>query len=233
MSDTTTTPLRFRIATASDVSALHPLVESAYRGEMSRQGWTSEADLLSGNRIDAAGLLAKITAQDGAVLVATSSVAAENNKEEELIACCELSRRPPSSAYFGLFAVSPTKQGGGIGRAVLAYAEEFCRREWGLQRLEMTVISSRVELIEWYGRRGYRRTGESRPFPFEELKVAGGAPLVEGLRFEVLEKDLGAVGAGAVIGDDVVAVSTGDSTPAVELGANDAPGLVGVGRNTV
>jgi ribosomal protein S18 acetylase RimI-like enzyme len=169
MSDAT--PLRFRIATASDVSALHPLVESAYRGDMSRQGWTTEADLLSGNRIDAAGLLAKITAQDGAVLLATTTTSNteknnddntphnENNEQEELIACCELSRRPPSSAYFGLFAVSPTKQGGGIGRAVLAYAEEFCRREWGMQRLEMTVISSRVELIEWYGRRGYRVTG--------------------------------------------------------------------------
>ena len=83
--------------------------------------------------------------------------------------------------------------------------------------------------MEWYGRRGYRVTGETRPFPFEELKGTGGVPLVKDLRFEVLEKDLGAVGATGVNGgggDDVVAVAKGDSTPVVELGANDAAGLI-------
>lgn len=198
--------LSFRVATAEDLPLIHPLVESAYRGDESRLGWTTEADLLSGTRIDAEALLAKITDPAGAVLLATTTTTttADNTssttpnqipgEEETLLACCEVVKRSPETAYFGMFAVSPRQQGGGIGRRVLAHAEAHCRRAWGAGRLEMTVISSRRELIGWYVRRGYRRTGEERPFPVEELAAQGGVALVGDLRFVVLEKDLRAEG---------------------------------------
>ncbi|KAK4031925.1 acetyltransferase [Parachaetomium inaequale] len=188
--------LSFRVATAEDLPLIHPLVESAYRGDESRLGWTTEADLLSGTRIDAEALLAKITDPAGAVLLATTTTTTPSQApggeegKETLLACCEVVQRSTDTAYFGMFAVSPRQQGGGIGRRVLAHAEAHCRRAWGAQRLEMTVISSRRELLGWYARRGYRRTGEERPFPVEELAAQGGVVLVGDLRFVVLEKDL-------------------------------------------
>ncbi|KAH6843390.1 acyl-CoA N-acyltransferase [Chaetomium sp. MPI-CAGE-AT-0009] len=183
--------LHFRVATVDDLPLIHPLVESAYRGDGSRLGWTTEADLLSGSRIDEAGLLAKITHPAGAVLLATTTNTDTNSPtNEDLIACCEVSQSDAQTAYFGMFAVSPRRQGGGIGRQVLAHAEAYCARAWGATRLEMTVISSRTELIDWYVRRGYRHTGVQRPFPAEELALHGGVALVEDLRFLVLEKEL-------------------------------------------
>ncbi|KAK3900476.1 acyl-CoA N-acyltransferase [Staphylotrichum tortipilum] len=191
--------LQFRVATADDASLIHPLVESAYRGDESKLGWTTEADLVSGKRIDAEGLLAKITAADGAVLIATC--ADDTSEQPFLVACCEVVRRSPQVAYFGMFAVSPRRQGGGIGRQVMAHAEEFCRREWGAEKMEMTVISSRQELLDWYKRRGYAHTGESRPFPFEELEKLNSVALVDNLGFDVLEKDLRVDGAKAIVAD--------------------------------
>ena len=215
--------LHFRVATPHDVGLIHPLVESAYRGDESKLGWTTEADLLSGNRIDAAGLVAKITDPDGAVLIATSSDGkAQNTPEQDdpVIACCEVVRRSPQVAYFGMFAVAPRRQGGGIGRQVLAYAEDYCRREWGTEKLEMTVISSRRELLEWYKRRGYGGTGESRPFPYEELEKLNSVALTDDLRFEVLEKDLRAAA------QEAPARASGVSTPVVEVGKGCAAALV-------
>ncbi|KAK4151572.1 acyl-CoA N-acyltransferase [Chaetomidium leptoderma] len=202
------TKLNFRVATPADASIIHPLVEAAYRGDESRLGWTTEADLISGKRIDAADLLVKITDPDGAVLIATTTttnIPGQEKKEKEavkveeevVVGCCEVVARRttstagnPKTAYFGMFAVSPRRQGGGIGRQVLAYAEAYCRREWGTERMEMTVIPSRSELLEWYMRRGYASTGEARPFPFEELEKLNSVALVEDLSFQVLEKDL-------------------------------------------
>ncbi|KAK3291184.1 acyl-CoA N-acyltransferase [Chaetomium fimeti] len=197
--------LHFRVATADDLPLIHPLVESAYRGDESRLGWTTEADLISGTRIDKAGLLAKITDPAGAVLLATTTTTTtttttnETNAptNEELIACCEVSQRDDDAAqtaHFGMFAVSPRRQGGGVGRRVLAHAEAYCARAWGAARLEMTVIASRAELLAWYARRGYRPTGAHRPFPADELARLGGVALVGDLRFLVLEKELGVVG---------------------------------------
>ncbi len=214
--------LDFRIATADDVARLHPLVESAYRGDESRLGWTTEADLLAGARIDTEGLLAKITDTDSAVLIATCP---EDNPDlaesaRPVIACCELVRRTAKLAYFGMFAVSPRRQGGGIGRQVLAAAEDHCRKNWGSETMEMKVIASRAELIAWYGRRGYRVTGESRAFPFDELAKAGGVALKDDLRMEVMAKDLRAVAA------EVSGNGSGVNTPIGEVGKGGAAALV-------
>lgn len=212
--------LQFRVATADDYALVHPLVEAAYRGDESKLGWTTEAELVSGKRIDAEGLLAKITAPDGAVLLATCADDANPTQETPLVACCEVVRRSPQVAYFGMFSVAPRLQGGGIGRKVMAHAEEFCRREWGAEKMEMTVISSRQELLAWYERRGYSKTGESRPFPFEELEKLGSVALVDGLSFDVLEKDLRVAtegGSGEV---------SGVNTPVLQVGKDGAAAIV-------
>jgi ribosomal protein S18 acetylase RimI-like enzyme len=169
----------FRIAGADDVPALVALVESAYRGEASRAGWTTEAHLLSGQRTDADGVAEVLASPDSVLLVA--------ERGGELLACCHVQRRP-AGAYFGMFSVRPELQGGGLGRTVLARAERIAREQWGLARMEMTVIAQREDLIAWYERRGYRRTGEFEPFPYGDERF--GIPLRDDLRFERLVKEL-------------------------------------------
>jgi len=87
-----------------------------------------------------------------------------------------------------MFAVRPTLQGGGLGKAVLAEAERLVVERWGVSEMHMTVISVREELIEWYERRGYRRTGKMSPFPYGDERF--GLPKRDGLEFELLVKVL-------------------------------------------
>ncbi|KAK6065371.1 murein transglycosylase [Seiridium cupressi] len=179
------TTLTFRHATRNDTEILLPLIHSAYRGE-ERTGWTTEADLVGGDRIDTSGLVEKIEAPDSVILVVT-------DKQDALVACCEvLWRADQEAGYFGLFAVDPKRQGGGVGRQVLAYAEEYARQQWGACKMEMCVIWLREEIIAYYQRRGYRKTGEQRPFPHEYIARFNGKAFRNDLYFEVLVKDLAA-----------------------------------------
>jgi ribosomal protein S18 acetylase RimI-like enzyme len=170
----------FRIATIADVPALVTLIDSAYRGESSRAGWTTEADLLHGQRTDAGSVTSAVEEPDGLVMVMES--------DGEVVACCQIQRRR-EHVYFGMFAVRPTLQGGGFGRAILAEAERFAHEEWGMDEMQMTVISAREELLAWYVRRGYARTGQMIPFPYDDESL--GVPTREGLQFELLVKKLG------------------------------------------
>jgi GNAT superfamily N-acetyltransferase len=170
----------FRAAGPEDVPALVALIESAYRGESSRAGWTTEADLLEGRRTDPEGVLAVITQPDSRM------VAVET--DGELVACCQLEHRG-EHAYFGMFAVRPALQGAGLGKVIIAEAERFAREEWGVAELHMTVISLREDLIAWYVRRGYVRTGETSPFPYGDERF--GLATRDDLEFELLTKKLG------------------------------------------
>lgn len=177
--------LSFRLATAADAPTIAALVEAAYRGDASRQGWTTEADLLEGQRTDPAGVASIVAATDAHVILATDRASGG------LVACCEVREpgaRRTGAAYFGMFAVDPTLQGGGVGRIVLAEAERRAREDWGAGRMEMTVIRQRTELIDWYERRGYARTGQTEPFPYGDDTF--GLPQVDDLEFEVLAKAL-------------------------------------------
>lgn len=171
--------LSFRAATLADVDAIIALVESAYRGEASRQGWTTEADFLDGQRIDRQVLIELISRSDARVILVES--------EGQLLACCELQDQH-GIAYFGMFSVRPGGQGAGIGNRVLLEAERFVAEEWRCHEMRMTVIDIRNELIAWYERRGYQRTGEHKPFPYGDERF--GIPLRDDLRFEVLRKVL-------------------------------------------
>lgn len=173
-----------RAAGTADVGAIVALVQSAYRGDSGRQGWTTESDLLDGQRTDAADVAALIDRSGSLILLL--------EEEGRLRASCHLERQG-DTAYFGMFAVDPAQQGGGIGKRMLAEAERMAREVWHCRAMHMTVIVQRDELIAWYQRRGYRRTGEHKPFPYGDERF--GIPRRDDLRFEVLVKDLVGVSA--------------------------------------
>ena len=169
-----------RDATAADVPAIVPLIESAYRGDSSRAGWTTEADLLDGHRTDEADVTRVLTAPGSLMLLAVDG--------DEVIGCCNVARRDGVTAYFGMFAVSPTLQGGGVGRLLLDAAELRAASEWGATRREMTVLGQRADLIAWYARRGYAPTGKTEPWP--HTAETFGLPRRDDLYFATLAKDL-------------------------------------------
>ncbi|MFJ4777706.1 GNAT family N-acetyltransferase [Streptomyces sp. NPDC088762] len=171
--------LSFRSAVEADVSELVALVESAYRGDASRAGWTTEADYLDGQRTDPGEVRRIIDAPDSVLLVV--------ERAGELVACCQLEHRG-DHAYFGMFAVRPGLQGAGLGKEILAEAERRARETWGAKEMRMTVVNVREELIAYYVRRGYRRTGELSPFPYGDERF--GVPRRADLAFELLVKAL-------------------------------------------
>ncbi|MGW2564082.1 GNAT family N-acetyltransferase [Streptomyces sp. NPDC001514] len=171
--------LTFRDAHEADVPALVELIESAYRGDASRAGWTTEADILDGQRTDPEGVREVITAAGSRLVVV--------ERDGGPIACCQLEHRG-DAAYFGMFAVRPELQGGGLGRRIIAEAERIAHESWAVREMHMTVISVRDELIAWYERRGYRRTGRMTPFPYGDERF--GIPQRDDLQFELLVKPL-------------------------------------------
>ncbi|MEV0415656.1 GNAT family N-acetyltransferase [Streptomyces sp. NPDC050448] len=179
MSTAHPTALSFRSAAEADVPEVVALVESAYRGEASRGGWTTEADFLDGQRTDPEGVRAIIDSADSVLLVVERAGA--------LVACCQLEHRG-DHVYFGMFAVRPGLQGGGLGKEILAEAERRARETWDAKEMRMTVVNVREELIAYYVRRGYRRTGELSPFPYGDERF--GVPLRDDLAFELLVKSL-------------------------------------------
>jgi GNAT superfamily N-acetyltransferase len=140
--------LTFRFADAGDVPAIVGLVQSAYRGEASLAGWTSEAHLLGGQRTDAEAVMAVLGTRGSVMLLAEA--------DGQLVGCCQLERRPQGGAYFGMFSVRPGCQGRGWGGAILAEAERVARDQWGAGTMAMSVLAQRPDLIAWYERRGYR-----------------------------------------------------------------------------
>ena len=170
--------LTFRPATLADIDSLVVLVTSAYRGDVSKQGWTTEADMLEGQRIDPDVLLQDIQRLKSRVVIA--------EQDNRMLACAHVAEQE-GTGYFGMFAVRPDLQGTGTGKLLLAETERIARDEWRLPAMRMTVIDIRDELIAFYERRGYRRTGITKPFPYGDVRY--GIPKRDDLRFEILRKD--------------------------------------------
>lgn len=172
-----------RPASVFDISALHTLIESAYRGDSAKQGWTHEADLLGGQRTDREALAEIVADPKQTLLVA---------EQDDAITGCVLVkdlgvRDGAPIAYLGMLTVRPDLQAAGLGRALLAAAEAHAR-SIGAEIMEMTVIKSRTELIAWYERRGYTSTGREEPFPLDDPRF--GLPKTLDLVFMVMAKRL-------------------------------------------
>lgn len=177
--------MQIRPARREEAAAIAELVQSAYRGESGRRGWTTESDLLDNDRIGAEGVAAIIDGPDSVVLVGEDG--GDGGDGERIVACAELRRHDDHTAYFGMFAVDPTLQNGGVGREILTAAERFAQEAWHADTLRMQVIDARTELIDWYHRRGYQTTDEVIPMPAELLAVASRPDMA----FVVLTKALG------------------------------------------
>ncbi len=162
------------VATASlgDASNLKALLETAYRGESARRGWNHEADILDDERV-APGELEALLADPAATMIVARD-------DEKLVGCVAVTCKEDALAYLGMLCVVPDLQSAGLGRRLLNAAEDHARAR-DIGGVEMTVIDSRAALIAWYERRGYARTGETRPFP-----VLRDPPVT----FVVLEKPL-------------------------------------------
>ena len=171
--------IRLRAADSRDIPVLVELVTSAYRGDDSRAGWTTEADLLDGLRIDGARIQADLDRKHSRILIA--------ERDGEILACAHVMDED-GAGYFGMFAVRPNLQGAGLGKLMLAEAERVAREDWSLPTMRMTVIDTRDELIAFYERRGYHRTGIHKPFPYGDERF--GIPKRDDLRFDILEKPL-------------------------------------------
>lgn len=170
------------VLTDADIDDYVELVASAYRGEHSKKGWTTEADLLGGQRLDAA-MAREMAAEDDSTMILVRSTAGQ------AVGSVYLRRPTDGVAYLGVLAVSPQGQGQGVGSALMNLAEAWVRERWGARSLKMSVINKRAELIAYYERRGYERTGEVEPFPYGDDRF--GVPKVDDLEFVVLVKQLG------------------------------------------
>lgn len=177
----------FRWAGADDIQALLALVHSAYRGDSSRRGWTTEADFLDGSRLDRDHLLELMPVPDGAAVAEAGQGILVIEDAAGLAACAHL-RVAGSRCWFGLFAVDPARQGQGIGGRLLREGERRAGMWPGVRAMAMQVIWLRDSLIAWYRRRGYQATGARMPFPYGDERF--GIPRRDDLYFIVLEKPL-------------------------------------------
>ncbi|MEO6528388.1 MAG: GNAT family N-acetyltransferase [Gemmatimonadaceae bacterium] len=170
------------IATEPDLPAVVALVNSGYRGDSSRLGWTTEADYLGGQRTDIATLRAELSERPGAVLLLL-----RDGAEDELVGSVFLKPEDEDRWHLGMLTVRPDLQNRQLGRTLLGEAEKFGVAR-GARWMRLSVINIRDTLIAWYERRGYCRTGEEVPFPYGDERF--GQALRDDLRFVVMEKAL-------------------------------------------
>ena len=168
------------LARAADLAAIHMLVESAFRGDSARLGWSHEADLLAGQRTDMAELEEIFADPRQRLLVARDG--------QDIAGCVTIADKGDGRAYLGMLTVDPHRQAAGLGKQLMAAAEQRAVEEFGARRMELTIIPHRAELTAWYERRGYSLTGEDRPFPADDPRF--GLPRRDDLIFSVMEKRL-------------------------------------------
>lgn len=165
-----------RIANESDASAIAKLVNSAYRPSSDSAGWTHEAELVAGERTSSAQVAETIKRPNSAILV--------GSENSEIVACVHIEKEGNNS-HIGMLAVSPTLQASGIGKQMLTLAENYAIETFGTEKFILVVVSARSELIAFYLRRGYKKTGSVMDYPLSE---GVGIPKDPALKIEVLEK---------------------------------------------
>lgn len=170
--------LNISIATANDIPSIKNLLNSAYRGESSRQGWTTEAHLIAGEVRTDEKALHDVLEKDESVILKYTSLA------NEIWGCVNLQKQG-DKLYLGMFSVQPQSQGAGIGKQLLQAADEYAIY-MHCTCIYFTVISARTELINWYKRHGFIDTGKRTPFVEDGLTGKHLQPL----EFMVMEKYL-------------------------------------------
>lgn len=173
------TPLSFRKALMHEADYIATLVNSGYRGETSKKGWTTEADLLDGTRTNRVDIENMIGQPGSMVLLCTDG--------DEVIGTAHLELRG-DECQLGMLVVKPGLQDRGIGRQLMQAAEDTARQTWGVRKMAMTVISIRRELIAYYERRGYQRTARTKPFVADDTH--GYPKKSQPIEFVVMEKQL-------------------------------------------
>lgn len=179
--------LHFRLATSEDAARIQHLVQSAFCTEDSRPDWTGNLELASQFRVELAEVLAKIADPNIVTLLVEENGGNESNA---LVASIDVSRSGADCGRLSMIAVDDRHQRNGVGRHVLAYAEDYCRQNWGVTKFSLNALSSRPALIEWYVRRGYQKTGKTTPFPREKFS---NLVLPSDMCFVELEKDFTAL----------------------------------------
>jgi GNAT superfamily N-acetyltransferase len=174
--------LNFRLAAVEDAVSLERLINAAFRDDKTTQVFLS-ADHARIDVVDVNTIIAKINQTDCAVLAVTDP------STGSIVAHASVRKIDDSRAWFGMLAVDVNAQKQGIGSQVLAWAEQYARRQWGSPRLEFDVVNTRAELIAWYKSRGYQPTGETAPFPYDRHGDWKGV-LRDDLCFINLGKDL-------------------------------------------
>lgn len=169
------------LACLEECEELARLINSAYRGKSSYAGWTTEAEYLDGQRIDA-GMLEEMVRTPQTYLLTLRETAAG-----PILGCVHLHLASPTDCYLGMLTICPNLQAKGMGKILLAESENFAR-EKGAKKMTMNVIQLRKSLMEWYERRGYRNTGVMNPFPYGNDRV--GIPLRKDLKFIIFEKNI-------------------------------------------
>lgn len=166
----------FKIALAADAEAIASLVNQAYRPSTVVAGWTHESHLVSGVRIASGQVLDLISASDSRILLAY--------RQAVLIACVHL-KKEGADCHIGMLAVKPDGQCAGIGKRLLAYAENHAASEWAVKAFVMAVLTARTELLDFYLRRGYQKTGKVMAYPVD---AGVGTPRQDNLTLDVLVK---------------------------------------------
>ena len=173
--------MQSEIATVVDATPLADLVNAAYRGTGGHYGWTHEAELIAGNRASTRDVATLIDDSSATVLIR------RGDKPPALLGCVAVEMNNADRCTISMLAIAPEHQAAGLGRALLADAEQFAASK-GATIAKITVVQQREALIAWYERRGYRRTGALEAFPYGDDSV--GMPMRDDLGFVVLEKNL-------------------------------------------
>jgi N-acetylglutamate synthase-like GNAT family acetyltransferase len=179
MQDETSNTPDIIVARIEHAAEIAQLVNSAYRGDSGKRGWTTEAAILDGLRTDRERVAKDITRPNSVILIKID--------EDKIAACVHLEKKDETTAYLGMLTTDVSKQTQGTGKQLILASEEFVKKIWHCRVIEMTVIDSRHELISYYVRRGYHATEEKRPFPNDP---AFGIPTAGPLEFVVLKKSL-------------------------------------------
>lgn len=172
--------IHFKTAQLDDAKSITNLVNSAYRGDYSRKGWTTEADLIEGQRTDDASIIKMIQTPGEQIEIAL-------NPDGKVIGCVLLKREDKNTLYFGMLTVEPSLQGSGLGKKILLQIESIARKE-NKDKIRLTVIPQRKELIEFYERRGYQATGRQEDFPYHD--PTNGNPKISDLKLKEYIKEL-------------------------------------------